>query len=126
MMDHAFFSIEDECAELRLHVRAIHFTQQSIAKDLNISQAQVSRVLAGKLKRRSRLLDEISVYVHSSMERNKKTGVLANTTLQDALAETWDGTASHAQALAVVIRAMAVLRPPTKHRQAIEASRSAR
>lgn len=119
-------TVKDECAELRLHVRAIHFTQQSIASDLNVSQAQVSRVLAGKLKRRSRLLDEISIYVHSSMKRTKRTTVIANTTLQDALAETWDGTASHAQALSVVIRAMAVLRPPTNRRQAIDAGRSAR
>lgn len=119
-------TIKDECAELRHYVRSMHFTQQYVAHELNISQAQVSRVLSGKLKRRSRLLDELSVYVYGSIEQTRRSAVLANTTLQDALAETWDGTESHAQALAVVIRSMALLRPTTNRRQAIVARGNAR
>jgi transcriptional regulator with XRE-family HTH domain len=99
------------CTELRLRVRAAQLTQEQIAAALGVSQAQVSRVLAGKLERRSKLFEAISVYVRSAGGRSGKAAAIRNGVLQDALIETWDGTQAHAQALAVVIRAMGVLSP---------------
>lgn len=109
-------AIREECKALRLRARTARLTQQAIATAVDASQAQVSRVLAGRLKNRSRLFEEISFYVLSSTGRSKKSAVLKNDVLQDALAETWDGTKDHAHALSAVIRATAMLRPPCRRK----------
>lgn len=88
--------------------REIGLTQAEIADALNASQSQVSRVLAGNAKRRSRLFDEVCKYVFSVRERASASTPPAE--LTEALAAIWDGTPEHAKALALVIRSLGALR----------------
>lgn len=92
--------------------RRIGLGQSSIASALGASQSQVSRVLSGRTSARSKLARDICTYVLGATSRDARAAVQANEDLQDALAEVWDGTPSHARALAVVIRSLALLTPP--------------
>ncbi|QCB48731.1 hypothetical protein E5678_13515 [Hydrogenophaga sp. PAMC20947] len=87
--------------------REVGLTQWEIASALDASQSQVSRVLTGQSKRRSRLFDEVCKYVFS-------VGILTSNDappaeLTEALHSVWDGTPEHAKALALVIRSLGVL-----------------
>lgn len=88
--------------------REIGLTQAEIADALKASQSQVSRVLAGNAKRRSRLFDEVCKYVFSICERASPSTPPAE--LTEALNAIWDGTPEHAKALALVIRSLGALR----------------
>lgn len=87
--------------ELRALVRQRGLTQSKIAKELGISQSQVSRVLSGRSCKRSPAMHKICslVEAHGSSARPE-------TMLMDAIAFTWDGTQRHATALAAVIRSL--------------------
>lgn len=85
-------------------------SQAQVAKFVGASQPQVSRLLAGNLTRPSRLFEEICLYAERLDGGVTIEAVRANEELMAALAETWDGTSAHAQALAVVVRSLAVLR----------------
>ena len=88
--------------------REIGLTQVEIADALGASQSQVSRVLAGNSKRRSRLFDEVCRYVFSVRERASASTPPAE--LTEALNAIWDGTPEHAKALTLVIRSLGALR----------------
>lgn len=98
-------------ALLRRRIRAAGLTQQQIASAVDASQSQVSRVLSGHSSFRSRLYDRICIYVSSAVSGVTPDSVRQNAELIDALAEVWDGSPDHAQALSTVIRAMALLTP---------------
>ena len=92
-------------------------TQTDIAHAVGASQSQVSRLLAGHCKRRSKLLTKVCEYVFYT---HKPTGVIPQQSpvLMEALATVWDGTPQHAQALALVIRSLGGLSdqaPSTKN-----------
>lgn len=85
--------------------------QSEIGSVVGASQAQVSRILSGKLGRWTRLAEDICLYA----ERTEGGGVTrevvcANDELIDALRATWDGSSGHAKSLASVIRSLALLR----------------
>lgn len=95
--------------------KAAGLTQAAIASTIGVSQSQVSRVLAGHIKRRTKLLDALCVYAESQILHIDKPDVRKNSVLMSALTQVWDGTETHAQALAQVIRSLAQLHPaPTK------------
>lgn len=88
------------------------YTQQKLASELGASQSQVSRILNGKLQRRTRLFDRICIIAYGSLKltKGRKIGAAAQQSeLIAALDAVWDGTAAHASALAVVIRSLAAL-----------------
>lgn len=91
------------------HAQNAGLTQSDIALALGASQSQVSRILAGHAKRRSRLFDEVCNYAYSAAKGVTADQVRNNTELIQAIAETWDGSASHAKALATVIRGLGLL-----------------
>jgi len=87
-------------------VRAAGITQTELAAALDVSQAQISRILGGHVVRRSKLLDELSVYVRV-LSRSVSADMVRNRpSLVDALAETWDGSVAHERALVAVIRSL--------------------
>lgn len=92
--------------------RARGLTQLQIADALGASQSQVSRVLAGRALRTSRLLKEVCSYVERFEHGVTAEAVRANPDLVDAVTAAWDGSTSHARALAVVIRSLSVLKTP--------------
>lgn len=85
-------------------------SQANIAAYLGASQGQVSRLLAGKLRRTSRLFDELCLYAQKLEGGVSAEMVRANDELVGALATAWDGSAEHAKALAMVIRSLSILR----------------
>ncbi|WP_217450862.1 helix-turn-helix domain-containing protein [Vogesella oryzae] len=90
-------------------------TQDEIAYAIGASQSQVSRVLSGHIKHRTKLFEKLCIYAKNQLPHIEKPDVRANSELMSALAEVWDGTEDHAQALAQVIRSLAQLHPvPTK------------
>lgn len=105
--------------EAKVVAKAVHeagLTQQDIANALNLSQSQVSRVLAGRLVRRSLAFDKICIYAYDIQARAQALGEgkpQANTsaTLMNAINATWDGTEAHASALAIVIRSLGAFKP---------------
>ncbi|THD02516.1 hypothetical protein B1810_14440 [Panacagrimonas perspica] len=90
------------CRELGIH-------QEKIAADLGASQSQISRVLSARGSRFSRLCDEVCAYVERSSHGISLDAVRDHPELIGALRDTWDGSPSHAKALAAVIRSLAAL-----------------
>jgi len=85
-------------------------TQADVAAFVGASQPQVSRLLTGNVLRGSRLFEEVCLYAERLEGGVTVDAVRASEELVSALAETWDGSAEHAKALAAVIRSLAVLR----------------
>ena len=91
--------------------RANGIFQSEVGSVVGASQAQVSRILSGKVRRWTRLAEDICLYA----ERTEGGGVTreavyANDELIDALRATWDGSSMHAKSLASIIRSLALLR----------------
>jgi predicted transcriptional regulator len=102
-------------AEARLvadKARQLGLSQGRIAEAVGASQSQVSRVLSGTGKRRSRLFLQVCKYVHSQVKPASTVPASKNLTLSAALDEVWDGTEDHAEALALVIRSLGALHRP--------------
>lgn len=102
-------------------VRAAHLcrtgnlSQEQIAVEVGASQSQVSRILSGRGKRFSRLSEDIC----SCVERligigDGRVAAEENQHLMSAIRETWDGSATHAIAMATVIRSLAVFHRTVK------------
>ena len=70
----------------------------------------MSRVLKGDGLRATKLLEEICLYAERFEGGVTSVAVQSNKDLVEALRVTWDGSAEHARALAVVIRSLAALR----------------
>jgi len=109
----------DICAQA-IHVRRIaerlQITQSQIARDVGLSQPQVSRLLSGRAKRRSIAFDRVCSYVLRHVHPVSVRDVRRCIVLIDALVLVWDGSQEHAQALASVIRSLGTLGTTVKQR----------
>jgi transcriptional regulator with XRE-family HTH domain len=90
--------------------RKYKISQAEVAAFVGASQPQVSRILSGSGLRATRLFEDICLYAERLEGGVTAEAVRANDDLVNALRETWDGSASHAKALAIVIRSLAALR----------------
>ena len=99
-----------QATNLAQRARLAGLTQEQIAQAVSASQSQVSRILSGKAVRRSRLFDEICIYVNNAAKGVSPEAVCESGELIEAVASVWDGTAHHAKALAEVIRSLGALR----------------
>lgn len=90
--------------------RRLGVFQDEVAEVVGASQAQVSRILAGKIQRWTRLSEEICLYAERLEGGVTRESVCANEDLIEALRMTWNGSAAHAKSLASVIRALALLK----------------
>lgn len=105
--------IQVEADEVSRLLNEAGHTQQELASKLGVSQSQVSRTLNGKLQRRTKLFDRLCIIAYRSTgpERDGRKGASAQQPeLVAALDAVWDGTTSHAKALAVVIRSLGALK----------------
>lgn len=103
-----------QSADIARRLDEAGFTQQALAEMLGVSQSQVSRTLNGQFKRRSKLFDDLCkiAYQSSTTSVAVQPGTSAQQAdLISALDAVWDGTDSHAKALAVVIRSLSALLP---------------
>lgn len=105
-----------EAGRLADRAKALGVTQEAIANAVGASQSQVSRVLSGAGVRRSRLFDEICIYVENLATGVTPDQVCRNEELLLAIASVWDGTAHQARVLAGIIRSLGglTLRPPAR------------
>jgi len=88
-------------------------TQSSIANAVGASQSQVSRILSGRSKKRSKLLNDVCIYVYQSQNSGvRRRSAASNPDLIAALNAVWDGSPGHAKALALVIRSLGTLSRP--------------
>lgn len=102
----------DHGLELAKHqIRISGLTQEELAKALNASQSQVSRILSGRASPRSKLLNKICVYASSAVTGVNPALVRDNESLISALTAVWDGTPDHAESLSAVIRSLVLLSP---------------
>ncbi|MFZ2266233.1 MAG: helix-turn-helix domain-containing protein [Azonexus sp.] len=85
-------------------------SQAEVAEIVGASQPQISRILKGNGVRATRLAEEICLYAERLEGGVTTEAVCSNQELINALAETWDGSARHAKAIAVVIRSLRMLR----------------
>lgn len=109
----AMMSSPSEARRLALSL-ASHFasagvTQNALAIAINASQSQVSRILSGRIVRRTKLLERLCIYASSRLKFHRRRDVRRNAELMSALADVWDGSDEHAHALAHVIRSLAQL-----------------
>ena len=86
--------------------KSLRITQEDISIGTGISQSQVSRLLSGNGKHKSKAFLEICNYVN-----NKKVGVSAelvkqNDELINALASVWDGSERQSTAIANIIQSL--------------------
>lgn len=95
-------------------------TQADIAAKVGASQSQVSRILQGRSVKASRLFEEVCLFVERFDVGVTADVVRANNELIDALKVTWDGSAAHAKALAVIIRSLKLLGPVGQGRRPYE------
>lgn len=109
MMDEV---LKARVAKARDVCRLHGISQAQIAAAVGSSQSQVSRILGGHGFRRSRLLEEVCLYVERYDVGVTADAVRGNEELIDAMRSAWDGSAVHAKALSGVIRSLATLRPP--------------
>jgi len=84
--------------------------QSEVAEIVGASQPQISRVLKGEGIRATKLVEEVCLLAEKLEGGVSAEAVCSNQELISALAETWDGSAGHAKALAVVIRSLRMLR----------------
>ena len=102
-------SISDEAAVARANARAQGLTQLELAQALGIEQSQVSRLLSGKVTRRTPAFIALCEFL--AVTRTPAELPLPES-IEGAVRAVWDGTTRHAAALATVIRTLAVLKGP--------------
>lgn len=84
-------------------------SQSEVADIVGACQPQISRILKGEGIRATKLVEEVCLYAEKLDGGVTAEAVCANQELITTLAETWDGSAGHAKALAVVIRSLRML-----------------
>ena len=87
-----------------VHRRVI--TQVQIAQATGIHQAQISRILAGQIKRPSKNVQKLCSYAFSLSSETHRTGEAVRQRLIDAIIGAWDGTKQHADALENALAAL--------------------
>ena len=83
--------------------------QDDISKALGVSQSQVSRVLSGEVKGRSKLLQKICIYVNNKVCSVKPKAVADEIRFINAITEVWDGSDQQADAICKIIRSLGSL-----------------
>lgn len=92
--------------DVALKLKVAGVKQEQISKALSVSQSQVSRLLSGKSKRRTKLFDRLCIYANFKVRGVSVDLVRENLDLLEAIASIWDGSASQAQSIASVIKSL--------------------
>lgn len=93
-------------SELLIKVKQMGITQSELADALSVSQSQISRVLSGHGKRRTKLFDELCIYVNNQIKGVSSDVVRENEDLMEAIASVWDGSVAQARTIATVIKSL--------------------
>jgi transcriptional regulator with XRE-family HTH domain len=109
--------LQAECLALRMVSEANGLTQQTLALELVMSQAQVSRILSGQILRRSRRFKQLSVYVSRYRQTVDIDWVRQSDLLLSAIADAWDGSPEHELTLAAAIKSIGKFTRPNMNRR---------
>lgn len=93
-------------SQLSSLAKSLGITQEDISNNTGISQSQVSRLLSGHGKRKSKSYIEICNYVNSCRNGISPELVRQNDELINALASVWDGSARQSAAIANIIQSL--------------------
>ncbi len=96
--------------QLAEQANRLNISQTEIATATGINQSQISRIFDGKVKRHSKALEKVSVFLNMQPNVVPIDIVKSNNELMQALSVTWDGTSAHSVALANIIRTLRALR----------------
>lgn len=97
--------VQTRCLLAAEKAKKLSITQIDIAQVVGASQSQVSRVLAGHSKRRSKLVTKICEYINQYAQPPHTGATGLNAELAAALAKVWDGTPQQAHLLANLLLA---------------------
>jgi transcriptional regulator with XRE-family HTH domain len=102
--------VQDTAERLKDFMDRKGLTQMALARHAGVSQATVSRALAGFALRkgpaRARLFSYAGIKAQRRYSRSRRARLV-----YEAFEENWDGTASHARAIVKIIEALGELRP---------------
>lgn len=84
-------------------------SQAELAQRLGLTQPQVSRLLSGKVKRESRSFADLCKLLSGTDLQHTSADAVPEE-IRAAVLEVWDGTPTHAVAIATVIRALVLIR----------------
>lgn len=101
---------------LREYAKSLSMTQTELATAIGATQGQISRILSGGTKGKSKLYKKICSYVKNKQTTVTSQHVTGNAELIDALTKTWDGTDQHARAISAVILSLQHLHRFTESR----------
>lgn len=90
----------DVTNELKAHLDRQGITQAELARRANVSQPTVSRAMKKAPERKSKSYARLCSYIRQQVDEIPVPGPA-----RDALAEIWDGSPAHAEALATLLRA---------------------
>jgi transcriptional regulator with XRE-family HTH domain len=90
-------------------VQARQLSQNEIARATGVHQSQISRILAGQYRRRSRNVVNLCKYAFSLRHEESSASHPAKDALFDALFRIWDGSQEHANALIEVLEAIGTI-----------------
>jgi transcriptional regulator with XRE-family HTH domain len=90
----------DVAKELKALLSRQGLTQAELARRANVSQPTVSRAMKRVPERRSKSYARLCSYIRKEVDE-----IPLPAPARDALAEIWDGSPAHAEALATLIRA---------------------
>ena len=99
----------DLLAWLAQLVRTRMLTQQELAAASGVHQSQVSRILAGSVKRPSRNIDRLCNYAKSRRRpgrADRRGSAALPQVLAGVLSRVWDGSEEHAHALVDLLEAV--------------------
>jgi predicted XRE-type DNA-binding protein len=96
-------------AQLRTAVNTRKLTQKQIASATGIDQSQISRILAGQVRRASKHVIELCKFANC-LEQYQEADPTRSPMLMDALRVVWDGSDAHAEAIAGVILSLKKLK----------------
>ena len=97
---------------VRLYLEQERISQGELARRAQVSQATVSRALVREPRRHTRAHAQLIAFIH----KHSAVRTSAPTTVAAAVAEIWDGSDAHENALAALIVASAELWPKMKGR----------
>lgn len=114
-----FICMHDEIALIKRYMRQKHLDQAALASEAGVSQATVSRALAGIHERRGRAIRQL--LSHITVRAGKApASVTGKKRVASAFEKIWDGSDAHAAAVAKIIEDLAGLTPSPTLRRRLE------
>lgn len=102
--------MDDAAKQLRDFMDRSGLTQNKLAINANVSQASVCRALSGKYRSGGAAIRKIFSYAGLT-EYTRDDNVLPSDRVLSAFEQVWDGSDSHADALARLLLATSGMRP---------------